>query len=55
MFVSFGMSVSVIKFIETPSLDVFDNFRKDNLIAVADHFRISVRRQSLKKEIKAAI
>lgn len=49
------MSASVLEFIETPSLDAFDNFRKDDLIAVADHFRISVSRQSLKKEIKAAV
>lgn len=49
------MSSNAQKFIENPSLDIFDKCRKDDLLAIAERFQISVRRQSLKKEIRTVV
>lgn len=49
------MSSLVLQFIENPSLDLIDKFRKDDLLLLADHFQVSVNRQLLKREIKAAV
>lgn len=37
---------------ENPSFEAFERCRKDELIVIADHFRISVGQQLLKREIK---
>lgn len=52
LFVSFIMTSYAQNFIENPSFEVFERCRKDELIVIADHFRISVRQQLLKREIK---
>lgn len=42
-------------FVEHPSLEQFDQCRKDDLLKIADHYKIVVVRQALKKDIKNAI
>lgn len=42
-------------FIKEPSLDKFDKCRKDDLLKIADQYRISVVKQALKKTIKSVI
>lgn len=51
-FVDFIMTSYVQDFIENPSFEAFERCRKEELIVIADHFRISVRQQLLKREIK---
>lgn len=46
-FVSFMMSSNVRRFVENPSFDYFEKRRKDDLLALAEHFQISVSRQCL--------
>lgn len=53
--VSFVMSSNVRRFIENPTLDLFEKCRKDDLVAIAEHFQISVSRQSLKRTIKTVV
>lgn len=49
------MSSNVRRFIENPTLDLFEKCRKDDLLAIAEHFQISVSRQSLKRTIKTVV
>uniref|UniRef100_A0AAV2KVV6 Uncharacterized protein n=1 Tax=Knipowitschia caucasica TaxID=637954 RepID=A0AAV2KVV6_KNICA len=42
-------------FIETPSLEILDRCRKDDLLCIAAHFGVSVQKQSLKREIKRVL
>lgn len=46
---------SVEKFLENPSLEELDGCRKDDLLMIASHFQISVKKQSLKNEIKSVV
>lgn len=45
----------MLKFIENPSLDLTEKCCKDGLVEIADHFQISVNRQSLKRKIKTFV
>ncbi|XP_016388304.1 uncharacterized protein LOC107724040 [Sinocyclocheilus rhinocerous] len=42
-------------FINVPTLEQLDKCRKDDLISIAAHYRISVSRQQLKREIKSIV
>lgn len=49
------MSSNVRRFIENPTLDLFEKCRKDDLLVIAEHFKITVSRQSLKRTIKTVV
>lgn len=52
---SFVVSSIALKVIENPSLELIEKCRKDDLVVIAEHYQISVNRQSLKREIKTAV
>lgn len=42
-------------FVSSPTIEQLDNCRKDHLIRVAEHFKIKVNKQQLKREIKSVV
>ncbi|XP_043098834.1 uncharacterized protein LOC122347537 [Puntigrus tetrazona] len=42
-------------FLKSPSLELIDKCRKDDLLCIAAHFKIVVTKQQLKRDIKSAV
>ncbi len=49
------MAFNLQSFIDNPSLEVIEKCRKDELLMIANHFQITISKQSLKRKIKAEL
>ncbi len=49
------MAFNLQDFLESPSLEVIEKCRKDDLCLIATHFKIPIAKQSLKKQIKTEV
>ena len=46
------MSTRVDDFIATPTVETFNLLKKDELVSVATHYKVSVKSSQLKRDIK---
>ncbi len=49
------MAFNLQSFVDNPSLEVIEKCRKDELLMIANHFQITISKQSLKRKIKAEL
>lgn len=54
-YIKLAHGVNLQSFLDNPSLEAIEKCRKDELLKIATHFRISITKQSLKKEKKAEV